>query len=86
MSTPPEYMTWMQAFDWLTQQEGEVMSDTRAAHILSFATEAGRAPANSTDWLEHEAGKGFCVRRDPAGVRQFREMFREQTRGKNGHS
>jgi hypothetical protein len=48
-----EYMTWQQAFDWLTHQEGVIMSDQRARTIMSFARDAGRAPASDTDWLEY---------------------------------
>lgn len=77
-----EYMTDAEAFSWLTHQEGVIMSDQRARTIMSFARDAGRAPASDTHWLEYLYGAevggegGYSVRRDPVGVRRFHERAR----------
>ena len=79
-----EYMTYEQAFNWLTHQEGVVMSDTRARTIMSFARDAGRCPANDCQWLEYLYGAevggegGYSVRRDPVEIRKWQERARQR--------
>jgi hypothetical protein len=71
-------MSYDEAFRWLVSQEQTVMSDTRAKTIMSFARDAGRAPASDTEWLEYLEGEGYSTRRDPVGVRRFQEHARDQ--------
>ena len=68
-----DYLSYGEAFRWLVGQEGIVMSDTRATTIMSFARDAGRCPANDTDFMEYLEGGGYAIRRDPVGVRKFQE-------------
>jgi hypothetical protein len=80
--TMTHYMGYGEAFRWLVSQEGVIMSDTRARTIMSFARDAGRAPASDTHWLEYLYGAevggegGYSVRRDPVGIRKSQERAR----------